>query len=832
MTTPAEFVSQQFSAAQTYADTATRQLTSFLNVLNSAASYTVPTIDLTWETVGAPAVVAPPEPPTLDDVTFETPEEPTAPTLTVPDINAPTFSDVAPTLSFGSAPVMANTEAPVLDFGTKPTLSAGDAPALDFGTAPTIDAGTAPTPAYGAAPAVSIPAAPTLDFGVAPTISLPAAPDLSIGAAPTLDFGVRPTVGAVADITFPDEISFSMPSAPSLMSLSTPTFAGVNIHEDWMTKFDNIPTLDLVSPTPYSYAHGPEYASTLLSNLSTTLNARLSGGTGLPEDVEQAIWDRARSRETQTALANEADVLRTSDALGFPMPPGVVAAQLRMAQQDYYDKLSTLSRDVAIKQAELEQENMKQTILAGIQLESKLIDYSYQLERLTFEAAKEQADNAIQAYNAQVEKYKALLSVYSIYSDAYKTIISAELAKVEVYKAQLQAEETKAQVNMTLVGQYKAEIDARMAFVEIYKAQIGAANARIGLEQAKLSMVGEEIRAYVAGINGETAKLEAYKVGVQAKTVVADLYKSGVQAEMAKVELYKAGIEAQSATIAAYRAGIEAQMAGIEVYKTALQTDQIKAELYKLGIEAQMTTVQAYKAGVEAKAAVVEAYRAAIQADAAKVELYKAGVDAETTKIEAFKAGVQADATAAEVYKIGVDAQVSQVGAFKAKVDAFAVQSGIAVETAKANIARMDAMVRAKALEWDGYKARLSAGEVAMRGLIQSNELMIQKYRTEGDLGVARYGSAIKRWEAQLKDYEAGKQAMIQVAKINGDLAMHAASVRADAAKAGAQVHAQLVGSAYSIMKVQASVAGQGSTSVQYQYQNSTQTAPPSITTA
>jgi hypothetical protein len=612
MASPAEFVSQQFAQAQSYANSATSQLTDFLSVLNSAASYTVPTINLTWETVGAPATVAPPSVPTLDDVTFTAPTEPTAAGLTPVTIDPITFTEVAPTTSF-------------------------------------------------------------------PT-------------APTLDYGTTPAIPAVADIALPAAPAVSLPSAPTLLTLNIPTFSGVDLHEDWLAKFDDIPTLDLVAPTPYSYALGPEYASTLLSNLSTTLNARLSGGTGLPEDVEQAIWDRARSRETQTALANEADVLRTSDALGFPMPPGVVAAQLRMAQQDYYDKLSTLSRDVAIKQAELEQENMKQTILAGIQLESKLIDYSYQLEQLTFEASKVQAENAIAIYNARVEQYKALLSVYGIYSDAYKTIISAELAKVDVFKGLISAEQAKADINRSLVEEYKAMVEASMAQVEIYKAELDGAKALVEIEGLKINAAGEQIKAYVAQVNAETAKIEAYK----------------------------------------------------------------------------------------------------------------AGVEAETAKVQTFKV----------------------------KADAFAAQAGVQIEAARVGIANLDSQIRAKALEWDGYKAKLSAGEVAMRGLMQGNELLIQKYRTEGDLGVAQYGSAIKRWEAQLKDYEAGKQAMIQVAKINGDQAMHAASVRADAAKAGAQVHAQLVGSAYSIMKVQASVSGQGQTSVQYQYQNSTQTAPPSITTA
>lgn len=66
----------------------------------------------------------------------------------------------------------------------------------------------------------------------------------------------------------------------------------------------------------------------------------MNGGTGLAPAVEQAIWDRARSRETQTALANQTEVMRTSEALGFPLPSGVLASQLRAAQEDYYNKLS------------------------------------------------------------------------------------------------------------------------------------------------------------------------------------------------------------------------------------------------------------------------------------------------------------------------------------------------------------------------------------------------------------------------------------------------------------------------------------------------------------
>lgn len=117
-----------------------------------------------------------------------------------------------------------------------------------------------------------------------------------------------------------------------------------------------------------------------------------------------------------------------------------------------------------------------------------------------------------------------------------------------------------------------------------------------------------------------------------------------------------------------------------------------------------------------------------------------------------------------------------------------------------------------------------------MRLLMQSNELLVSQYRIEGDLAVADRNSNIKLWEVQLKDYEAGKQAMIQTAKINGDHAMHAASVRMDAAKVGAQVYAQLAGSAYSMARVSADIGYKGNTGVLYTYSNKTINQPPGMT--
>lgn len=530
-------------------------------------------------------------------------------------------------------------------------------------------------------------AEPTLvidDFtDVAPTTSFP--------VTPTLDYGSTPAIPSVGSVAMPTAPTLTLPSTPSYLTLSIPTFGGIDLHEAWLTKFDNIPTLSLVAPTPYSYALGPEYASTLLSNLKATLNTRLSGGTGLSPAVEQAIWDRARSRETQNALANEAEVMRNSEALGFQLPAGVLAVQLRQAQQDYYDKLSTLSRDIAIKQADLEQENLKQTISAGMELEGKLIDYSYKLEQLTFESAKTQAENAIQIYNAQVEQYKALLSVYQVYSDAYRTIISAELAKVEAFKAEIAAEQAKADVNKTLVEQYKATIEASMAQVQIYTAEVGAAKVLVEIEGLKISAAGEQVKAYVAQVNAETAKIEAYK----------------------------------------------------------------------------------------------------------------AGVDAETAKI----------------------------GVYKIKADVFAAKVGAQAEQARLELGRYDSLVKTKMLEWDGYRAMTEAEKNRMQALAAQSGALLDGYKAGASAVEAEAGMHTRIWETKIKEYEAGQNVVLQTAKVNNDAMQFSHASLLDAAKAGAQVYAQLTSSAYSMIHASAGVSASSGTSVSYSYSNDTESAPPSITT-
>lgn len=493
-------------------------------------------------------------------------------------------------------------------------------------------------------------------------------PTLNFGVAPTLNIGTAPTLPEVRDVAVPDAPVIVLPDAPEFLALQTHAFGGINLHEDWLDKLDDIPELSVLQPAPFSYSPGARYASQLLDNLKATLNARIQGGTGLAPAVEQAIWDRGRDRETQIALAKEQEVLRASEALGFALPSGVLAGQLSDARREYHDKISGLSRDVAIKQAELEQANLQQATTLALQLESTLLEDAYKLEVLAVDLAKTAADNAIAAHNAALEHYKALLAGYQAYASAYQTVIQAELNKVEVFKALLAAEQTKADINRSLVERYKAEIEGSMAAVQIYQARVGAAKTLVELEGTRIQAGAEQVKAFVATVNAETAKSE----------------------------------------------------------------------------------------------------------------MYKATISAEATKVEAV-------GTLARAYGAKVGAQA---------------------ERARVEIAKLQVKLAAKGLEWDGWKNHLAAASAQVEAAARKSAVMMDGYRIGASAAEAQAGAYMRRWEADIKQYEAGKSITYQVAKANTDAVLHTNDARMEAAKVGLTTSSQRLASAWAMVSANASISG------------------------
>lgn len=480
-----------------------------------------------------------------------------------------------------------------LDNVTPPTITA-DFP--DTPTAPAIQSATSPTLADVSVSFPSLPSAFSGDLSdITPFLPEPFdenPPELVLGTVPTFVGTVPGSPTVDYSITAPDFDGITLPAPPDLLTVSIRQFDGINIP----TFSEEVPELAVVAPTIVAYDPGDPYSSALLAALQAALQDRIeNGGTGLPPDVENAIWDRGREREaiaTRDALAE----LDQFEARGFALPPGQYADAYLKITTEMAARTVTNSREVAIAQAQLEQENIKHALTTATQLEGELIGYFNSIEQRAFEAARYLTEAGISIYNAKIQAYIAFLESYKAKVEVYRAQIQGELAKVEGYKAEVDAEKAKADVNVAKVQAYRALIEGALANVEVFKAEVQAIVAKAEIEKLKVQTFGEEVRAFSATVNAHTAEVEGYKATVQAEATKQDAFRSKVQAYAAETQ---ANATAIRALVDKYQADISVKNLEWEGYKAA---SSAAAEKARVIASQNSTLIDAYRGEVAATA--------------------------------------------------------------------------------------------------------------------------------------------------------------------------------------------------------------------------------------
>jgi hypothetical protein len=151
------------------------------------------------------------------------------------------------------------------------------------------------------------------------------------------------------------------------------------------------------------------------------------GGTGLPAYIEAQIWERDRSRLIADGARAEDEVINTWAGRRYPLPPGAATYQVLQVRRDVLDKSAQASRDVAIKQAELEIENIKFSIEHVLQFRIGAIQAAAEYMKALALAPELASKMALAAIDAQAK----LISAASEY---YRARIAVETLKFEVAK--------------------------------------------------------------------------------------------------------------------------------------------------------------------------------------------------------------------------------------------------------------------------------------------------------------------------------------------------------------------------------------------------------------
>lgn len=465
---------------------------------------------------------------------------------------------------------------------------------------------TAEVPTAPVLPA--LPALPAFEFQeFEPTVEFSAPAPVTVSAP---DAPVAPEPG---EIVTPDAPDLIRPILPELTQIVIPAFAFAPIADFGA----DLPEFEGATPVTTLQWAEPVYVSEILDEVMTQIRAFWSGDTGLPPVVEQAMWERAASREDLALARQIADVATEFSSRGFTMPPGMQAARADALREDGVVKKLGLNREIAIEVAKIHVENARVAVQQGIAAEQVLANIFLNGTQRTFEAAKYSVQAQLELHGAMVALYNARMNGYGIQAQVYETQLKARLAEIEVFKAQLEGEIAKGTINEQRVKAYTAQIEAMKADVDVYTAR---------MEGAKVQADVERLR-----IEGYKGQVDAYSALIGAEKLKVDIYSAQVQSEATKASYLDAEARAYAALIQGKTANAEVN---IQSSRAQIEAQRVQIESYRANVEGVSATIQAQSAQIDAaaKAFVANTQRYVAEAGA-QTEHARLGLSVQETQL-------------------------------------------------------------------------------------------------------------------------------------------------------------------------------------------------------
>lgn len=204
------------------------------------------------------------------------------------------------------------------------------------------------------------------------------------------------------------------------------------------------------------------------------VNTITLGGTGINPTVEAQIWQRGRDRILIDGQRAEAQAMDEFTARGFSLPPGALTAKINATRFEGMKAIGEFSRDAAIKQAEIEIENIRFAVDAAVKA------------RMSAMAA---ASDYIRALMSGPE---TAAKVASINSDAKARMLAAT---ADLYRARLARDELAMKV--PIINVTEATKVSGLAMDGFYK---GIAN-RVSAAVAAADQYGKVAQAAMASLN-------------------------------------------------------------------------------------------------------------------------------------------------------------------------------------------------------------------------------------------------------------------------------------------------------------------------------------------
>ncbi len=524
---------------------------------------------------------------------------------------------------------------------------------------------------------------PGLDPGEPPeytpgSLSIPDAPDLDV-VAPTLTFGPRPDAPIEAMPVEPaDAVPIVMPVAPDFVLPTVPTMAQLHLPDLPeitlpMASFDRPVWVEPPFQQDWHFDPTP-YTRVLVDDLVGTLKPMIVGSDALPAYIEQAIWEKGRSRiELETNRAVDQAVSEFA-ARGFSEPQGQLSGRVSELRQGGQTATAEVTRDVMVRRFELAYEQQRFAITTGAALEGTLSTIHFEEQRYLLEAARVQMDTALAVVNTRLSVFNAQMQGYQTDAQVFRDRIQAELAKVELYRAQLQGVQVLGELNTQQVQIYKAQIDAVGAMADFYRERVNTVKVQADINMQSIERYKAQLQAYGQRWEAYVAEWRGYSAGVEGESKRVDIYKAMVDANAKRVDAWATSgnfqLEMERLGQQNFAVKTDAWMSRLERLRAALGTEQARLSAVATGVRAKVDMFQAEsQVEVAASAAADRTFELGLRREQANVDTQLKNAEmmisqaqfllAQVVEIQKAKAQISSQLAASTMSAVNYSATVS-----------------------------------------------------------------------------------------------------------------------------------------------------------------------------
>lgn len=425
---------------------------------------------------------------------------------------------------------------------------------------------------------INIPDAPAVSWPVF-TKEAPQLPDRPLPVVPISDL---PPIPIITDVIIPPPPIYDNPEFTAEVPVEDLTLPAISF--DW-------------GESVYNSDLKTKLGDTLLSNLVT-------GGSGLDEATEQAIYDRATGRleEAEQKMVDEAsdDIAQR----GFDIPPGALLTVTSENENKILRTRGDLNKDILVQQSDLAQKNTHFIIQQAIGLETVLIKYHDNTQSRSLDAAKYAITATVQIHQLKLENYKAKLNAYQILAQVYGIRVQAEIAKAEFYKAQIEGAKLHVDIQQLYIQAYLGQLEGIKAVLETYRLQMEGAQIAASIDKLKIDSYATEVNAYGIKVDAAAKRYEGYKAQLTGESIKAGIYEIDVKAFAAKASAYHTKTQAEVAKsevqLNVIRAHSTVYEQAIQKYKTdidkVISEADVKAKLAGLDIAVYSAESNTYNA--------------------------------------------------------------------------------------------------------------------------------------------------------------------------------------------------------------------------------------------